>query len=376
MNITTLKRVLPFLIEGRITPWIWGYHGKGKSESIESWCRELGYLCFNFRLNTQCDVGDFLGLQDFVKDAKGQSIATRFCMPDWLKQAFDFTDKNPDKWAIIFVDEVNRAATKDLLGPLFQMSLDFKLHTYDFSDRKIALINASNPPTEDYSGVLSLDDKALLGRFCHLNFNPDKKEYFSYLKSKNIDVDVIDFLREQPDFIEEKDLAKFSVADYAKPDRRKWVRGVSKLKQLGLSKDDFGEVFAGLVGIEATVAFEKFLQRADKPLTVEDILNDYDSHRKKVAQYAKTDMRTDILNTACSKIIEYFQTNPDFTDDQGKNVVKFIEDLPNDLMFNVMHGVYNKRKFHDFCERNYDNIMKGIEARLEKIRETVDPLKD
>lgn len=296
-------------------------------------------------------------------------------MPEWLKECIDFCKANPDKRACIFIDEINRAARFDLIGPIFQMALDRKLHTFDFSNLNIDVICASNPNTKDYS-VLSLKDKALLSRFCHIFFSPDKKEFFAYGKAVKADNDVMSFLKEQPDFIEEKDLDKFSVSDYAKPDRRKWIRGVSELRKLGLPKDDYHEVFAGLVGIEATIAFEKHLQRPDKPITVEDILNNYDQVQSKVVEHAGEDSRTDILNNTCAKVIEFFGTNPDFKDEQGKNVIRFIEDLPNELMFNVMHGIYNKRKFHDFCEKHYEELLKPLEARLAAIREEVDPLKE
>ena len=374
MNITTLNKVLPFLLKAKITPWIWGYHGKGKSETIETYYNSKGWLIFNFRLNTQADVGDFLGLQDFVTDEKGKKVASSFFKPDWLKQCIDFCKANPDKRACIFIDEINRAARFDLIGPVFQMSLDRRLHTYEFPEN-LDVICASNPNTKDYS-VLSLKDKALLSRFCHIFFSPDKKEFFAYGKAVKADNDVMSFLKEQPDFIEEKDLDKFSVSDYAKPDRRKWIRGVSELRKLGLPKDEYHEVFAGLVGIEATIAFERHLQKPDKPITVEDILNSYDTVQAKVVEHAGEETRTDILNNTCAKVIEFFGTNPDFNEDQGKNVIRFIEDLPNELMFNVMHGIYNKRKFHDFCEKHYEELLKPLETRLAAIREEVDPLKE
>lgn len=375
MNITTLKKVLPFLNEAKISSFIWGLHGKGKSETIESYYKSNGWLCFNFRLNCMADAGDFLGLQDFVTDAKGNKIATKFCMPDWLKQCIDFCKANPNNRACIFIDEINRAARFDLIGPIFQMALDRKLHTFDFSDLNIDVICAANPDTGNYS-VLSLEDKALLSRFCHIYFNPTKKEFFDYAKKIKADEAVLEFLQEQPDFLEEKDLETFSISSYAKPDRRKWIRGVCKLKELQLPKEDQEEVFAGLVGIEATIAFEKFLQKVDKPITLEEILDKYSKVRKKVIEYSNNEMRTDILNNTCAKVIEFFEKNSDFTEKQGNNVIKFLEDLPNELMYNVIHNIYNKRKFHEFCERNYTSSLKNLEERLKNIRQTVDPIKE
>lgn len=62
MNIATLKKVIPFLNQAKISAWVWGFHGKGKSETIETLYKEQGWLVFNFRLNCMADAGDFLGL--------------------------------------------------------------------------------------------------------------------------------------------------------------------------------------------------------------------------------------------------------------------------------------------------------------------------
>src|SRR5690606_1132792 len=120
MNIAQMHRILPILNKLRLTPWIWGYHAKGKSQTVERYYRSQGWLVFNFRLNTQADVGDFLGLQDFITDENGNKVATKFCMPEWLLQAMEFVKNNPGKRACIFIDEINRAARMDLLGPVFQ----------------------------------------------------------------------------------------------------------------------------------------------------------------------------------------------------------------------------------------------------------------
>lgn len=374
MNITTLKKVLLPILECRITPWIWGYHGKGKSETIETLYKDNGWVLFNFRLNTQADVGDFLGLQDFVKDpVTGKSIATAFCMPDWLKKAIDFCTANPDKRACIFIDEINRAATTDLIGPVFQMSLDRRLHTYEFP-KNLDVIVASNPNTKDYS-VLNLDDKALLSRFWHVYFNPTKQEWFVYATDNKFENDITSFIEENPEFLEETDLESFSVSDFAKPDRRKWSLIDRLLKKGFLTPDEQSEVISGLVGVAPAIAFEKHQEKMDKPVTLEEILESYEKVRDRILKAANnTNTRTDILHNATNKVMDFFKDDPAINEIHGTNVVRFIKDLPNDLMFQVMHSIYRKRKFHDFCETKYEKLnMIELEKRLEVIRRTVLP---
>lgn len=374
MNITTFNKVLLPVLQAGITPWIWGYHAKGKSESVEWFYRSRDWLAFNFRLNCMADVGDFLGLQAFITDpVTGEQIATKFCMPEWLRQCIEFCKANPDKRACVFIDEINRAARFDLLGPVFQMALDKRLHTFEFPPN-LDVIVAANPQTKNYK-VLAVSDQALLSRFWHVYFSPSRQEWFDYTREKDYDPSIAGFIEEHPEFLEQEDLEAFSVGDFAKPDRRKWSF-VNKLRKGGLlSKDEQIDVFAGLIGTAATIAYEGYLKKLDKPITAEEILAAYPKVRDRVLAAKNNERaRTDILGMAANKVIDYFKDDPAVSEVEGTNVVNFIKDLPNDHMFSVLHAIYRKRKFHDFCEAKYEDLkMIELEKRLEVIRRTVNP---
>jgi len=369
MNIEQVTKVLPYILRAKIAPWFWGHHAKGKTKVLTKLFQDKGWLVFNFRLNTQADVGDILGLQDFAIDSvTGQKSYTSFFKPEWLHNCIEFCLANPDKGAVVFFDEVNRAARLDLLGPIFQMSLDGRLHTYEFPPN-LHTIYASNPNTKDYS-VLNLKDKALLSRFWHCYFNPSVDEWFKYAKEQDFSPSVISFLKDNPNFLEKQDLNNFSISDFTEEDRRKWEM-IDLLIKDGLPDELALETIAGFVGIEISAAFLEHRRNAERPIALNDILNHYNQIRANV-QRCVEDERTDILNKASKEIIEFFQGNPDFTPEQGSNAVRFIDDMPNDIMFGIMHAIYNKRKFHDYCENNF-NQLKNIVARIKEIRRTVDP---
>jgi hypothetical protein len=366
MNITTLKKVLPYLNEAKITSWIWGYHGKGKSETIENYYKSNGWLVFNFRLNCMADVGDFLGLQDFKLDqVSGQKVSSAFIMPDWLRQCIDFCEANPDKRACIFIDEINRAARIDLIGPIFQMALDRRLHTHDFSKLKIDVIVASNPDTSNYN-LLSLDDKALLSRFCHIYFNPSIQEWRDYATKQEYGTDILDFIAEQPEALEEKDLEQFSIQDYATPDRRKWG-AIDKLQKLNIDKAEQFEVFSGLIGSQIASAYYKFQERDDKPISLSDILDDYNLKAKSRVKKLVKDNRADILHNAAAKLVDHFKTNAVLEDAHGNNILNFMQDLPLEIMFDLAHNIYKDRRFYDFTEKFPDRKADFIK-RLQKAR--------
>jgi hypothetical protein len=371
MNITTFKKVLPFLLENKLSPWVWGNHGKGKTETIETYYKENDWLIFNFRLNTMSDVGDFLGLQEIQKNDKGELAYSKFCMPEWLKKCIDFCKANPGKRAGIFLDEINRAARLDLLGPIFQMSLDRKLHTYDFSMYNIDIISASNYNTKDYS-LLNLKDKALMSRFVHINFDPPLKEFFTFAKDK-MDSTLYAFLEENPEFVEEKDLEPFSISQFSKPDRRKWIRGVAKLHELeALNDGEMVELLSGLVGLEAALGLKEYKAKAVKPLTLEEILNTYPKVRNKLKELVEKTDRSDIVNHTVSKVIEFLQSDKEFTAKQGKNIIAFMEDLPNEHMWNVLYSCYNTKRFFEFCEKHKEKI-EPLVKRCEEIKATIKP---
>lgn len=373
MQIKTLKKLLLPILEEGIVPWLWGYHGKGKSETIETFYRSQNWLVFNFRLNCMSDVGDFLGLQEFIRDANGKPYATGFMSPEWLIKCIEFCKANPKKRACVFIDEMNRAATMDLLGPVFQMALDKRLHTIEFPPN-LDIIVATNPATGNYN-VLDLDDAALLSRFWHVDFNPSKDEWFQYAQEKDYDPTILGFLEENTEFLEESNLASFSIGQFAKPDRRKWGM-VNKLKKKNfLTEEEQAEVFAGLVGLEISIAYGKYLEKQDKPITADEIVNHYPKVRDRLLK-AKTNgqVRTDIINTAANKLKEFFDTDPQLSLQQGDNIFKFIEDLPEEQFFGVMYAAYKKRKFHDFCKQNYDRYnLKQVTERLKVIRRKVNP---
>lgn len=372
MNIKTLKKVLPCLLDSGVTPWVWGHHGKGKTETIETFCKERGWLVFNFRLNTQADVGDFLGLQDFTTDDSGKKVATSFFMPDWLKKSFDFCKANPDKKAVIFIDEINRAARMDLIGPVFQMALDGRLHTYEFP-QNLRIICASNPDTGDYSGILTLSDKALLSRFCHIYFNPDVNEWREYAVKKNYSVDILDFISEHPEFLEERNLENFSIKEFATPDRRKYS-AIQRLMDLGLPKDEYHEVFSGLIGLEAATAYVKFLDRDDKPLSIEQILDEYPAHAGRIKKYAKSS-RTDLLHNASQKVIDHVKQNKPITEAQCKNIFDLMFDMPVSILFNMAHSIYTTQAIYSYCENN-PPYKKKLTKALEEARNVTAKAKD
>lgn len=360
MNTSTLKKAIPVMFKAGIVPFIWGRHGVGKSQILRQVAKELGdWHVFDCRLNTQSDVGDIIGLQDFKRDDTGRITSTSHFMPSWLKEAIDFCKNNPDKGAIVFFDELNRAARHDMVGPIFQMSIDKRLHIWEFP-KNLHIVVASNPNTEDYQ-TINLDDQALLDRFGHIKFSPAKEEFFEYAKKNEADAEVLGFLSEHPKFLE-SETEDFSINDFAKPSRRTWLDQVCKLRKQNIDTNVLREIMVGLVGTEITLSFMKFLQNDDKPLTVEQVLNEYTDFKSKkptiyatkVAKFkaASSGQRIDLFNHTINALSDYLQkSEEELTNEQGKNLINFILDLPKDTVVRFLRELFTYSSCRNFLSK-------------------------
>lgn len=363
MLITNLKKCLPVLIDSGVPVFLWGNHGCGKSQSIKQYAEENNYLFVDLRLGTQ-EVGDLLGLADFLLDEKtGKKIATRFFTPDWLHQTIEYCNKNPESKAFIFLDEFNRAR-RDVLQASFQLVLDKQLHTVKLPSNTY-VIAAGNPNTSDYI-VTDVSDKALMDRFCHIKLAPSVDEWIKNAEKRHYASEVVDFIRDQKTLLS-GDIEDFSL-DFVKPSRRSWEM-VSKLLHAKLEPAQSQEVISGLVGVAAAAAFIEHTKNVEKPLTAEDILNNYKKHADKVKKYTdQTNSRVDLLKATGDKVTELLnkmnEVKETLTIKQGNNLVAFCDDIPDDFLFGFLKDIYRL----NICREHIDKA-KYLIDRIKNVRE-------
>lgn len=351
MNINTFKKILPLMLrEDFAVPFLYGTHGIGKSQVIEQTCRENGWKLFDFRLNVIADVGDIIGLQDFVKDEQGNAFAVAHMKPQWLEDMMQFCHANPDKLGVVFFDEVNRAARIDIVGPLFQMTTTRRLHIWDFPSN-LKIILAANPDTEDYT-VLNLQDKALMDRFVHMELTPTEDEFFSFTKSKGCHSLIESFLRESPKFMEAGDLAEFSVGEKATPSRRTWAEIVDrfiKLNEDGVMTDgEFQELMLGTVGADATHAFMAHRQnRNDHPVDPKHILSGNKAELERLDRLIE-EGRLDVIKVTGRNLIEHVQSLDKVSQAKVKRVYDFILDkCPADMLPAFIRDLFEPCPFRE-----------------------------
>jgi MoxR-like ATPase len=358
MNIKTLKEALPYIFEANISTMVVGHHGVGKSQAVKQYTEKLGIGFVDLRLGTQ-DVGDLLGLADFIIDPKTQQkIATKFMRPDWFP-----TD--PDSRGVIFLDEINRGR-RDVLQAVFQLVLDKRLHKYELP-KGWHVIAAMNPSTDDYI-VTDLSDKAFLDRFCHIKLAPSKQEFFEYAKGSKFEPQLISFLQDQPSLLS-TELESFELD--VTPSRRSW-EAVDRLMKVKTPINLLRELVSGLVGTAASAAFVKSLSDTDKPINGKDILDDYAKHSKNIKQYsnAKTGGRQDMLKYTCDSLLEALQEmKKKPTKEQATNVSSFLKEIPKDLSFSLCQNLYLEDNVRDIIDNDEDLLKILANARNMKLED-------
>lgn len=327
MNLKEYKLALNVLFQAKITPFVWGYHGVGKSSVPEQLSKENGDMLVNFRLGN-VEAGELLGLPSEVVDQySGQKVATRNLMPEWLQKMLKFCQENPTKRGILFLDELNHIR-KDMQSFVFQMSLDHKLHETQFPPN-LHVIVAANPPTDDYSGVFDFSNKALLSRFAHIKLQPTADEWLEYARANDFDPDVVDYIAGNPEQLDPV-LQPFSIDEYSNRNRRSF-EFFSRLKKLGASN----ELLMGILGSANVLAFCKWNDdNREKSITGSQIIDGYEKVRDRVLEYKKRGKIASLSTIAASVYAEVEKMPESYLVDQVakvKNLAQFMCDLPPDL---------------------------------------------
>lgn len=347
---------LEYLTKAELTPFVWGHAGIGKSSIVKQYAIKKGYHFFPFYLGTQSDLGDILGLADFVRDANGTAVATTFATPEWLKNAVDYCNNNPDSGAIIFLDEFNRAR-RDILNGMFSLALDKTFHTLKLP-KNCHIIAAGNPPTDEYF-TTDVNETALMARFVHIKLEPTVSEWVGYAKNAAINPNLIGFIQDQPQLLEQ---AKTDFDLPVKVDRRSYER-LDRLEKAGTPPELFELLMQGIIGLECSVAYKKFLSQTSKPLTGEEVLSGAKTHL--LQEWSNpANVLASYLNLTCDNLkttlIEKNNNKELLTADMKANLMSFLLLIPKDISFVLVQSQVNAKGalFKDFyLDSKYETIL-------------------
>lgn len=353
MNAKDLFESLEYLTKAELTPFIWGHAGVGKSSIVKQYAESKGYHFFPFYLGTQSDLGDVLGLAEFVDNGDGTK-STVFAMPKWLKETIVYCEENPDSGAVIFLDEFNRAR-RDILSGMFSLALDKTFHTLKLP-RNCHIIAAGNSPTDEYF-TTDVNETALMARFVHIKLEPTFQEWADYAKKTEIEPTLIGWLKSQPDLLEEK-RTEFDLKKVVKPDRRAISR-LDKLFKLNTPRHVLEQLMQGTIGLERTVAYLQYLSEQDKPLTAKEILKG-EKIQDLIEKWSNPeDIVASCLNLSVDALKEEFKVRNEkdkkLSDKEKANLWFFIKTIPKDIAYTFLASQIPLRNNPVFKEFTLDD---------------------
>ena len=338
MNIRDFQDSLEYIFKGQMTAFVWGHAGIGKSSIIKEYAKKQGWHFFPLYLGTQSDLGDVLGLADFVRDEHGTAKATTFATPIWLQDTIDYCLANPDSGAILFLDEFNRAR-RDVLNGMFSLALDKTFHTLKLP-KNLHVIAAGNPPTDEYY-VTDVNETALMARFVHIKLEPTVQEFIDYAKNKSFESTLISFLNEQPSALED------SKSDFPLPikvDRRAWER-LNTLFALDTPKHLLFQLMTGIIGIERTVLYQTHLTNQVKPLDAKEVLSGEGKDKVKLwsnGDDTKSALLKDTIDSLKAELTNMSNEKRELEASEVENLLAFMTTIPKELTFVMLRDLMFK----------------------------------
>lgn len=357
MDIKGLKTALPICFDANVTMLIHGPHGIGKSQGVRQAIegQNLGKV-FDFRLGQMADTGDIIGLLD-VEESKEYCT---FKIPQRVFEVKEYCENNPDKYGVLFFDEMNRT-TKDILQAIFQIVLDYELNGLKFP-KNMKAVCAINPATDDYN-VLDFDDKAFADRFCHVKFEPSVKDWLEYASKQNVDASITGFIGEHNEMLK-KDCQDYDLP--VEPSPRSWFM-IDDIKRLSKgNKAIFQELLMGIVGNEAAAMYLDYCSNFHEAIKGIEILDDYKKHKKKVKQFSNVNSdRSDILKNICDQIKLEIEKVEKLPAKWEKNLADFLCDIPKDIAHGVIQEFFEIPSF-TCTESDEEYGLSGTESKAGK----------
>jgi len=312
-----------------------GPTGVGKSHLAKQVADHHDLPFIDVRGSTMSE-GDVGGYPD-IEGMKETGVMT-FCMPSWFVRACN-------EPVVLMLDELNRSLP-GVQQSFFQLVLDrelgndkngnpYKLHT---GTRVLAAINFGS----EYD--VNEMDPALLRRFWVCDIEPSTEDWTTWARDNDIDSLLIDFITNNPTHlrVDPSTVEPGTVC----PNPASWHRLNDCLAAMGMSpsdiagKDNPDGMYAlslGMIGLEAAIAFTKFVKEADRMLTVNDVLK---------GKVKKADIAS-LANSTIQALIEnigFHCKDNVWTLKQSEKIAAFAKMLPGEQMVAVWNGVSRSAK--------------------------------
>ena len=258
IDFKTFSNVINPILNAKFPVLIRGRHGIGKSTIVYQKAKELGLPVVERRAS-QMTEGDLLGLPK-----QSDNDVTEWCPPKWFKTACDTP-------VVLFLDEVDRA-TLEVRQGIFELCDSRKIagNVLHKDTLIFACVNGGEHGSQYQVGEF---DPAELDRYTVFDVEPTVEDWLDWAKG-NVAQEIWDFINQNHNHLEHND-------DYEPnkvyPSRRSWERLSSTLSGMGDQIEGSSVTYhiaCSFIGFEGAVAFKDFLDKYDRQVTIEDLLDD------------------------------------------------------------------------------------------------------
>lgn len=319
MNINEVKQALALFRNSgaKITPLLIGQHGIGKTEVVKQFAKENHMPIRILQLGQMADAGDLIGLQRIIEEAN----KSQFTIPDWFP-----TEPN----TLIFIDELNRA-NKELRQAIFQLVSPDRMYNGLKLPDGCLVVAAMNPDVKEYD-TNTFEDSADQDRFCHLKVTSSPEAWLNYAATVHADNRLTAFISAYPQMLGATTV-EFDVK--VTPSPRSWDH-VNRIMRYydSAPRHIVTEVISGIVGLEATAAFDAFIKKRYTTIDVNQLLSDYSQVRDQVKALVNgEETRLDVINKTNEEILTRIRQKP-ITIAESDQLADYLADLPVSVTVN------------------------------------------
>ena len=225
-----------------------GRHGIGKSRILEDYFAGRGEKVVTLFLGQMSDPGDLIGLPH-LDEKTGR---TDFMLPYWFP-----VDGQP---IVLFLDELNRARP-EVLQTVMDLTLNRKLagKCLPAGSRIISAVNGGS----EYQ--LTELDPALVSRFNIYEFAPSVEDWITWARGSGLDSRIIDFISENPEYLDGDSSLDDRDGLSRSPDRRSWERTSNIIKNFKALGQKELVLVSGIIGSQAASLFFRFVNDRSLP---------------------------------------------------------------------------------------------------------------
>ena len=239
MKASLLKESLKLLMKARVSAFIWGPPGCGKSSIVNQISQEIKKTLFEMRALLYEPI-DVRGFPKITEDGR-----TIYCPPEDLPMQAN---------ALFFIDELNLAPLMTQNSFLQLVIPPHKLGSYELPT-DCAIIAAGNRET-DRVGATRMGT-SLANRFVHLNMEVDNDEWLDWAVENGIAPEIYAFIKYRGDLLMTFDPKKNEKA-FASPRSYEFLSNIVKEGLGELPREAQLEIAAGTVGEGPATEFIAF----------------------------------------------------------------------------------------------------------------------